>query len=271
MSNTKQIELSWGQMNYTESEGAGAPIMLIHGNSGSSKAFDKQVNGSLGAAHRVVAIDLPGHGGSAALAGAGDYSFPAYAKAIVEAATALGMDEAVFVGWSLGGHALLEASAALPKAKGFVIYGTPPLDFPPAMEAAFLPNPAMAAAFNPVLSAEEVSSFVSAFFAPDKAGAHEPFIGDVVRTDPNARAGMGASIAPGGYADETPIVRDMKVPLAVLHGAEEQLVNAGFIIGLEMPSLWRGEVQMVAGAGHAAQWDAPEAFNALIAEFVAEL
>jgi len=49
--------------------------------------------------------------------------------------------------WSLGGHILLEAAKDLPRARGFAIYGTPPVGFPPEMADAFLPNPAMARDF----------------------------------------------------------------------------------------------------------------------------
>jgi pimeloyl-ACP methyl ester carboxylesterase len=37
-----------------------------------------------------------------------------------------------------------------------------------------------------------------------------------------------------------------------------------------MPTLWRGAVQTIPGAGHAPQWETPEAFDALLAAFIAE-
>ena len=40
------------------------------------------------------------------------------------------------------------------------------------------------------------------------------------------------------------MVRDLKAPLAVLHGAAEQLVNGGYFASLAMPTLWRGAVQI---------------------------
>jgi hypothetical protein len=39
---------------------------------------------------------------------------------------------------------LLEAAPNLDRVPGFAIFGTPPIGFPPAMDRAFLPNPAMA-------------------------------------------------------------------------------------------------------------------------------
>jgi hypothetical protein len=53
------------------------------------------------------------------------------------------------------------------------------------------------------------------------------------------------------------VVRDLKVPLAVLHGVKEQLVNGRYFGSVAMPTLWRGVVQMISGAGHAPQWETP--------------
>ena len=53
-----------------------------------------------------------------------------------------------------------------------------------------------------------------------------------------------------------------------LHGDGEILINLDYINTLEMPSLWRGEVQMIADAGHYSQWETPEAFNAVLIEFI---
>ena len=86
-----------------------------------------------------------------------------------------------------------------------------------------------------------------------------------MRTDGRARSNLGASIAPGGARDEVAVVRDLKVPLAVLHGEAEQLVNGGYFASIAMPTLWRGAVQVIPGAGHTPQWETPEAFDALLA------
>ena len=66
------------------------------------------------------------------------------------------------------------------------------------------------------------------------------------------------------------MARDIKVPLAVLHGADEQLVNGRYLASLAMPSLWRGAVQVMPGAGHTPQWETPQAFDALLAAFIEE-
>lgn len=194
----KKVALSNQTVAYYESVGEGSPILLIHGNSASGKTFIKQLTGMLGQTRRVVALDLPGHGDSDPMPNAADYGMPGYAKVVAEAAEALGVETAVFVGWSLGGHIALEAVKHLPKAAGFVIYGTPPLAFPPDMEAAFKPNPAVNVGFSPEVDEEQANAYALSFFAPDAVMDLAPFVADILRTDGNARAGLAASIQPDG-------------------------------------------------------------------------
>ena len=253
-----------------QSEGTGPAALLVHGNSSSSRSFQHQLEGVLGERFRLVAMDLPGHGQSAPASDPqATYTLPGYAGVVVGVAERLGLTEAVFVGWSLGGHILLEASDQLPQAAGFVIFGTPPIGFPPAMEEAFLPNPAMGAAFKPDLTEEEMAAFASAFFKPDTL-VPDSFLEDIRHTDGQARLVLGSSIAPGGYRDEIEVVANLTTPLAILHGEHEQLVSEPYISALSIPTLWRGAVQIIPGAGHAPHWEQPDQFNALLEAFLLE-
>ena len=180
------------------------------------------------------------------------------------------LPEACFVGWSLGGHLSLEIAPDLPRARGFVIFGAPPIPFPPAMEIAFLPHPAMGVGFTETIDRDRAGAYVASFFRAGFADVPPFFLEDALRADGRARGGVSASIAPGGYRDEAVVVRDLKAPLAVLHGADEQLVNGADFASLTMPTLWRGAVQTIPGAGHAPQWETPQAFDALLAAFIEE-
>lgn len=269
---TTTLESHSGKIVCHDSEGAGSALVLVHGNSASSKDFARQLDGTLGATHRVIAFDLPGHGASDDAADpAATYTMPGYARVLRDIASQLGVEDAVFAGWSLGGHIVLEAAPDLPRAKGFVIFGTPPLGFPPAMEQAFLPTPAMAYTFAPDLNEEQARAYVAAAFRPGVTDLPGEMVADVLRTDGRARAQLAASIGPGGFRDEVEVVANLKQPLAVLHGADEQLVNGAYFDTLTMPTLWRGRVQVIAGAGHLPHWEQPEKFNALLEAFLDEV
>jgi len=264
---TQKIDTPNGAVAVHESPGQGPAIVLIHGNSASSRAFAKQLDGPLGARFRLVAIDLPGHGLSDDANDPALYALKAQARTLKAAIDSLKLADARFLGWSLGGHLVLELAPDLPKAKGFIIFGTPPLAFPPAMEEAFLPNPDMEIGFVETIDRDQAAAYVAAFFRPGAKDIPAFFVEDALRTDGRARA---AGAAPGSYADEVVVVRELKAPLAILHGSEEQLVNAAYFESLEAPTLWRGAVQTVPGAGHAPQWEAPDAFDALVTAFVEE-
>jgi pimeloyl-ACP methyl ester carboxylesterase len=244
--------------------------VLIHGNSSSSRAFSRQLDGPLGERFRLVAIDLPGHGSSADAKDPALYAIKVQARTLQAAIEALGLKDAHFVGWSLGGHFVLELAPDLPHARGFVIFGAPPLAFPPSMETAFLPNPAMGLGFTEAIDRDQAATYVASFFRPGFTGIPAFFLEDVLRADGRSRAAVGASIAPGGYHDEAVVVKELKAPLAVLHGADDRLVNGAYFASVPMPTLWRGAVQIIPGAGHAPQWEAPEAFDALLAAFIEE-
>jgi pimeloyl-ACP methyl ester carboxylesterase len=259
-----------GTIAVRDSGGAGAPIVLLHGNSASSRAYERQLDGPFGRTHRLVAYDLMGHGASADAADPSAYRLPGHARTLVALVEALGLREAVFAGWSLGGHILLEAAPNLPRAKGFAIFGTPPVGFPPAMDRAFLPNPAMGVGFTPDVSREQAEAYVEAGFAPGFSDIPAFFLDDVLRTDGRARAGVAASIDPAVSRDEIEVVAQLKAPLAILHGEHDQLVNAAYFASLTAPTLWRGAVRTIPNAGHTPQWETPAAFDAALAEFAAD-
>ncbi|MGP9812345.1 alpha/beta fold hydrolase [Rhodopseudomonas sp. NSM] len=266
------IDTTCGRIACRQSKGSGPAIVILHGNSASSNAFAPQIESALGDKYRILVPDLPGHGGSDdATDPAGTYNLPGYAAVLHEVVARLDATDAVFVGWSLGGHIVLEAAPDLAKARGFAIVGTPPISFPPAMDQAFLPTPAMAYTFQPELNEEQARAYVAAAFRPGVTDLPAQMVTDVLRTDGRARGQLAASIRPGGFRDEVAVAADLKQPLAVLHGAEEQLVNGAYFDTLTMPTLWRGKVQVIDGAGHLPQWEQAELFNALLDQFVTDV
>jgi len=268
----RPLRLQVGQQSIAgyDSAGAGRPIVLIHGNSASSRVWSKQLDGPLGKKYRLIAIDLPGHGDSARAPNPEkDYSAPGYSGCIAAIARQLELENAVFVGWSLGGHAVLEAASALPMAAGLAIFGTPPIGKGPEGFAGFkgLSN----VAFTPDPSEAEIDGWLVHAFAPGFSPIPPFFKADFRRTDGAARGCLGASAQQGLFQDEVALVADLKIPLAILHGAEEQIVDLEYLRRLSAPTLWRQAVQVIDKSGHTPQWEQPEAFAQLLDEFASSL
>jgi pimeloyl-ACP methyl ester carboxylesterase len=97
------------------------------------------------------------------------------------------------------------------------------------------------------------------------------FVPDILATDGAARAGLLASIGEGRFADEVAIAAALSQPLAILHGAGEQLVSLDYLRSLTVPGLWRGEVQLIPGAGHAPHQEVPQRFAGLLTDFSGDL
>jgi pimeloyl-ACP methyl ester carboxylesterase len=98
--------------------GSGPPIVLVHGLGGAAPNW-RLVAPRLAARHRVLVPELPGHGGSAPLAGAS--SLDPFAEAVLAVAEAEDAVPAPWVGHSLGGLVALRAAALRPDAIGRIV------------------------------------------------------------------------------------------------------------------------------------------------------
>src|SRR5262249_60076430 len=85
---------------HAEVPGRGPTLVLLHGFTGSIATWEPAL-ALLAARHRVVAIDLPGHGGSPVP----DGGLPCVAHQLVGTLDRLGIERASWLGSSLGGRA----------------------------------------------------------------------------------------------------------------------------------------------------------------------
>jgi pimeloyl-ACP methyl ester carboxylesterase len=177
----------------------------------------------------------------------------------------------VIVGWSLGGHIVIEAAPAMPVVAAFAIFGTPPVASASQLTDAFQPHPAIGVGMTSGITPEQARAYAACFTAPGSRIPLDEFTEDILHTDGAARAGLSASIAEGRFGDQVAIVAALDRPLAILHGQDEQLVNLAYLRGLNIPRLWRSSVQLIAGAGHAPHQETPGEFSGLLQQFIADL
>jgi pimeloyl-ACP methyl ester carboxylesterase len=269
--NTDTLSIGGLEIFYRRSGDSGTPVVFIHGNSFSSRAFSKQLDSALAEDYRLFTFDLPGHGESSdASDPSRSYSLRGFARTCIEFVSRLGIEDGFFVGWSLGGHVLFEASDRLKSARGFMIFGTPPLGASDSPHPPFHLHPAATLTLKRELSEEERETFVDALFRPGFDKNKEIFMEDLMRTDNRVRKVLADSADRGEFRDEVEIVKNLDKPLGVMQGAKDQLVNGDYLADLEYGSLFENRIIPVPGAGHTPQWENPETFNCILRRFIGE-
>jgi len=111
MSNTAPSPLDGTPISY-DSQGDGSPVVLVHGITESSASWSPVVD-RLATDHRVITLDLRGHGASDT---ADRYDLGAMAADVIGVAAACGADRPHLVGHSLGGAVVSAVGAAIPVA-----------------------------------------------------------------------------------------------------------------------------------------------------------
>jgi len=100
-------------------DGTGSPaIVLVHGWSCDRSYWRGQI-APLAARHRVVAVDLAGHGESST--GRRSWTMPAFGADVAAVVDDAGLEDVVLVGHSMGGDVIVEAACLLPdRVRGLV-------------------------------------------------------------------------------------------------------------------------------------------------------
>ena len=265
----KILDLSGGDLQVVDEGPPNAsPIVLIHCFTCSINWWDRMMP-LLTLTHRVIAIDLLGHGGSEKPDSG--YSIPNQADLVAQALSRLGVREAEVVGHSLGGAvavALAERSPQL--VSRLVILDTAPehsegnlgliakLGLAPVIgEAFWRAKPDFA-----VRKGLEVA-FAPGFDVPDE------FVEDVDRMTYSAY--HGSKQAHDDYTDEEPLsqrVKETGKPLLVMIGAEEQLIkDPQAALDSYAATVPGAQTKLIQGAGHSPNVEAPRRTATLILGF----
>jgi len=268
---TTTVVTSHADIAVAQSAGSGLSIVFIHGNSSCKEAFRKQYESPLGEQYRMIAMDLPGHGGSSnAIDPAKTYSMPGYAAVVGEVLDRLRVERAVVVGWSLGGHIALEMVKSWPGVVGIMITGAPPVrrDME-AITAGFQPSPALFLAGKSDFTADDYKAFGELTLG--KLVGNAELQAALHRTDGRARQMMFESLMAGQASDQREIAETSSAPIAVVNGEKDPLVNLKYISGLSYRTLWDEHCFILRELAHVPFLEAPEVFNRLLGRFIADM
>jgi pimeloyl-ACP methyl ester carboxylesterase len=245
-----------------------SPIVVIH-------CFTCEINWwdgmmpRLARSHRVVAIDLLGHGGSEK-PGSG-YSIPHQAELVAQAMERLKVGPAEVVGHSLGGGVVVALAQSAPQlVERVMIVDTPPThdDGNLGLVAQLGFAPVIGEAFWRAKPDFAVRKGLSVAFAP---GYDVPnrFVEDVDRMTFSAYDDSASAF--DDYTGEEPLDQRMKAtgkPLLVIMGAEEQIIdNPAEALAEYARTVPGSETKLIQGAGHSPNVEKPAETARLVLAF----
>lgn len=273
LNTTRTVETRHGNVAISETAGSGHPVLMVHGNSSCRDVFRHQVESELGARYRIITMDLPGHGDSDDASNPDEsYTQPAYAEAAADVLKTCRAEDAVVMGWSLGGHIGIEMIHMLPDMRALIMSGTPPAG-PGSQEvnSAFTPLPHMAFTSKEVFSQDDAEAY-----ARYTCGVNlppDPVLSAAVRrTDGKARRIMWNRWTLDGLGcRQRETVETWKQPIAVVQGSDEAFFDNAYLDGINWSNLWSGKVHIIDGGGHAPFFAKPDQYNEIFARFLADV
>lgn len=267
MIQTKHLSFRKSSLTYYTSGNAGTPLLFLHGNSMSSKIWQKQFESFLSEKYALIALDLPGHGKSGHLA---EYGLAVFSEAVLVLAAHLQLKDYIITGNSLGGDIILQCVTQLKACKGIILIDTPPVSKPPAMDKALLPNPAIGMLFAREYDKSNLNSLAEAMFY-DLKNIPDFIVPDFEKADGYIRQSLAEAVGAGNYTDEVESLKNCKIPVAIFSGAKEKMVNNAYFKSLDVPMLWRNKTHLIPDAAHCPQWENAYEFNLLVDDFITEI
>jgi pimeloyl-ACP methyl ester carboxylesterase len=266
----KGVKLDGGSISGVIRKGPGVPVLLVHGNSSCKEAFADLWKVLIGLDREVLAIDLPGHGASRdALDPHATYTFPGYARVVSGVMDEVGWRRAIAIGWSLGGHIVLQTMIDDPRIESGLVIGTPPgKPSIGAFEAAFNSDATTLLAGTEVFSGEDALRYTRAML-----GVQDPdpdLIAAAQRADGRARSRMIQSVVEGLGADQCDAYANATGRVAVVVGENDPFLRMSYLDSLDTSRLWRGKVHRLPNVGHAPHYAPSPDFIQLVKSFLAE-
>ncbi|GHG26050.1 alpha/beta fold hydrolase [Streptomyces zaomyceticus] len=269
--NTNPVEL------YFEDQGAGQPVVLIHGFPLDGRSWERQSAALLDAGHRVITYDRRGFGQSSQPATGYDYdTFAADLNTVMET---LDLNDAVLVGFSMGTGEV---------ARYVSTYGSgrvAKVAFLASLEPCLLKSDD-----NPDgVAPKEFFDGVVAAVKADRYAYYTAFFNDFYNLDENlgsriseeavrhswdtaARGGsFAASAAPATwYTDFRADIPAVDVPALILHGTADRILPAEGTARPFHKALPSADYVEVEGAPHGLLWTHAEEVNAALLAFLAK-
>ncbi len=256
MTELKTAERDGVRLCYSDTGSGDPPILFIHGWCCSHDYWRQQVPGFAGS-HRVVAVDLRGHGQSDAPEGA--YTIDSFVDDVAWLMQSIGLERPVVVGHSMGGLITLGLATTRPELlRSAVLVDAPAVFFssPPPGIAQFVES------LRGPGYRESATAFVERMFRPYSDPELKSWVcGAMVSAPQHVMASAMECMTAGTGKLPT---GELAVPcLSIVADGD---VRASAAAWRELyPNITTAQV---AGSGHFVQLEVPDQFNAMLRRFL---
>ena len=248
---------------FFDSSGEGRPVLLIHGAGQDTTSWRYNIP-YLANTHRIIALDLPGHGKSEVVLPPVNATID-YAQYVCRVIEELRLDRPVLIGHSMGSGICLTAALEYDGELGGII-GVDGADkvtgvFGEEIHQAYVNAP------MDLMLEMSMESFRSLCSQSTPSERVEEIAQDLLRIHPHVTAADTQAFNSFDLSDRS---REIGVPVLLISGEDDFLVmpemvhdTAGRIRG--------SKVVILDGVGHFPHTEAPDRFNREVGEFLASL
>jgi 2-succinyl-6-hydroxy-2,4-cyclohexadiene-1-carboxylate synthase len=260
---------------WTEVDGSGPPIVLLHGFTGSRSTwydFFRAVQGR----YTTILIDHIGHGRTASPASVDRYRMDRAVDDLVALVRAVGFERAAWVGYSLGGRTALQVAVRHPEAVGALVLegASPGLETEAERQERIAADERLAR----MIEEEGIEKFVDYWGSIPLWASQEQTLSEsqrtVLRQQRLAQRGIGQanSLRGMGTGAQTWLgdrLQEINVPVLLTAGRlDTKYVQIAEEMANAIPD---ARVRVIEEAGHAAHLERPDAFNTAVLEFLNEV
>jgi 2-succinyl-6-hydroxy-2,4-cyclohexadiene-1-carboxylate synthase len=251
--------------------GAGRPLLLLHGFTGSAATW-AGLAAQLAPQRQCIALDLIGHGKSGAPADPARYTMDHAVQDIAGLLDVLGISRVDLLGYSLGGRLALQFAVAAPgRVRALILESASPGLASPAERAARI---AADDALAEVIERDGIEAFVAHWEALPLWASQAELPAELrarQRTQrlANRPQGLANSLRGMGTGRQRALwdmLPTLTIPTLLLAGALDAKFSA---IAQQMAAtLPRADLAIIAAAGHAIHLEQPEIFGQRVAVFL---
>lgn len=263
------LDVNGTRLHYEE-RGEGPPVVLVHGVWMSGRFFSRQLS-ALSREHRVISLDLRGHGRSDEVHLG--HTLPAYARDLHAAIAELGLRDVVLLGWSMGAFVVWEYLDQFGEENvaATVIVDESATDYKwPDWDYGFADLGELATIMAAVQEDREpfVRGFIPAMFKEEPREEDVAWMLEEI-TRP-AESVASAILFDQTVRDYRPVVSRIGVPTLLCFGRDEKLfpVAAGEDLAQRISD---SRLVVFEESGHCPFLEEPDRFNAEVERFIESL